>query len=354
MIAKRGVFERIKGSGIWWIRWTDQDGHKRREKAGTYSAAQKLLAKRHTQKLEGKKFPENLRAKTLTFRELCDDAIAHSRSENSEKQTYELRLRIGQLLPEFGSRSVESIKKNDVVAWLAEQSEARDWAASSRNRWQATFSLIFRVGIDNEKIERNPAARIRRKTEGGGRVRFLSDAEERCLRAAIERRFQEFLPHFLLSIHTGMRMSEQYGLDWSQVDLERRQIHLSKTKNGHSRTIPLNSIAVAALNALHGPGKKIKAMPVFPSLRTGESLQGPRGWFSSALEEAKIEGYTWHCNRHTFASRLMMAGVDLRTVAELLGHRTLQMVMRYSHLAPEHQAAAVDRLVEAGDRRDTK
>jgi anti-anti-sigma regulatory factor len=117
---------------------------------------------------------------------------------------------------------------------------------------------------------------------------------------------------------------------------------------------PLNSIAVAALKELHGRGRRMKAMPVFPSVRTGESLQGSRGWFPSALEEAKIEEYTWHCNRHTFASRLVMAGVDLRTVAELLGHRTLQMVMRYSHLAPEHQASAVDRLVESGNRRDTK
>jgi site-specific recombinase XerD len=71
------------------------------------------------------------------------------------------------------------------------------------------------------------------------------------------------------------------------------------------------------------------------------------------LEEAKIQEYTWHCNRHTFASRLVMAGVDLRTVAELLGHRTLQMVMRYSHLAPEHQASMADRLVSFGNRRDT-
>ena len=181
MIAKRGIFERIKGSGIWWIRWTDQDGRKRREKAGTYSAAQKLLAKRHTQKLEGKKLPENLRTKTVTFRELCDDALAHSQSENSEKQTYELRQRINQLLAEFGSRSVESIKKSDIVGWLAEQSEARDWAASSRNRWQATFSLIFRVGIDNEKIDRNPRPAFagRRKAEGASdscptRRRFVS------------------------------------------------------------------------------------------------------------------------------------------------------------------------------------
>jgi hypothetical protein len=95
-------------------------------------------------------------------------------------------------------------------------------------------------------------------------------------------------------------------------------------------------------------------MPVFSSTWSGGALQGSRGWFPTALEEAKIEGYSWHCNRHTFASRLVMAGVDLRTVAELLGHRTLQMVMRYSHLAPEHQASAVDRLVMSENGTDTK
>lgn len=347
MVSRRGIFERVKGSGIWWIRWTDAEGRKRREKVGARSNAEKLLAKRHTQKLERAKLPENLRSKAVTFRELCEDALAHSRAENSPKQTYELELRINQLLPVFGIRPADSIRKNEIVSWLAEESAARDWAASSRNRWQATFSLVFRVGIDNEKIERNPAARIRRKTEGTGRVRFLSDGEELQLRRAISEQFPEFLPHLLLSIHTGMRMSEQYGLRWNQVDFERRQIHLPKTKNGDPRTIPLNTAALDALTALRGAGKPKGTDPVFPSVRTGESLQGSRGWFPTALDEAGIEDYSWHCNRHTFASRLVMAGVDLRTVAELLGHRTLQMVMRYSHLAPEHQASAVDRLVKA-------
>jgi len=244
--------------------------------------------------------------------------------------------------------------KNEVVEWLTEQAEEREWAATTRNRWQATFSLIFRVGLDNERIERNPAARIRKKAEGGGRVRFLSDPEEKRLRAAIERRFADFLPHFLLSIHTGMRMSEQYGLRWNQVDFERRQLHLIRTKNPDSRIIPLNSVALGALQELRGGQTRPGTDPVFPSVRTGDALQGSRGWFSTALEEAKIQEYTWHCNRHTFASRLVMAGVDLRTVAELLGHRTLQMVMRNAHLAPEHQASAVDRLVPAEGRMVTK
>lgn len=342
---QRGIYEKAKGTGIWWIRWTDTEGRKRREKAGSHGVAEKLLIKRRGEALEGTKLPDNLRAKSVTFADLCKDALAHSSAENSQKQTYELRLRIDQLLPVFGSRAADSIRKNEIVSWLAEQADERDWAATTRNRWQATFSLIFRVGMDNEKIERNPAARIRRKTEGGGRVRFLSEAEEKSLCSAIENRFPEFRPHFLLSLHTGMRMSEQYGLLWNQIDFERQQLHLLKTKNGDPRVIPLNSVAVDALGQLQGKDTRPGTSPVFPSVRTGDSLQGSRGWFSTALDDAKVLDYTWHCNRHTFASRLVMAGVDLRTVAELLGHRTLQMVMRYSHLAPEHQTSAVDRLV---------
>jgi len=99
---------------------------------------------------------------------------------------------------------------------------------------------------------------------------------------------------------------------------------------------------------LKGNTKVHGSTPIFPSARNDDgALQGARGWFSSAFEEAGIEGDSRHCSRHTFASRLVMAGVDLRTVADLLGHRTLQMVMRYSHLAEPHKASAVDRLVES-------
>jgi integrase len=94
--------------------------------------------------------------------------------------------------------------------------------------------------------------------------------------------------------------------------------------------------------------------PAFPSLRSGAARQGSRGWFPSALHEAKVLDYTWHCNRHTFASRLVRAEMDRPTVAELRGHSTLQVVMRYAHLDPEHQASAVDRLAKAKKQWDTK
>jgi len=71
---------------------------------------------------------------------------------------------------------------------------------------------------------------------------------------------------------------------------------------------------------------------------------GPRRWFEAALKDARITGFNWHCLRHTFASRLVMAGVDLGTVQELLGHKCIAMSVRYSHLAPKHTLAAVGRL----------
>ena len=83
--------------------------------------------------------------------------------------------------------------------------------------------------------------------------------------------------------------------------------------------------------------------PIFAAKRGGARLLGPRHWFEDAVENAKLVGFTWHDLRHTFASRLVMAGVDLRTVAELLGHKKIQMTMRYAHLAPQHKLAAVEK-----------
>jgi site-specific recombinase XerC len=72
-----------------------------------------------------------------------------------------------------------------------------------------------------------------------------------------------------------------------------------------------------------------------------------RRWFNEALTKAKFKDYSWHCKRHTFASRLVMAGVSLRTVAELMGRRSMQMTMRCARLAPQHTRAAVGRLATA-------
>jgi len=130
-------------------------------------------------------------------------------------------------------------------------------------------------------------------------------------------------------------MSEQYSLKWKQIDFERRQLYLPRTKNGDPRDVPLNATALAALEQLRSASD---GEFVFPH------AESPRGWFLGAVERAALKDYTWHCNRHTFASRLVMAGVDLHTVGELLGHRTAQMTKRYAHLSVNHKQSAVERI----------
>jgi site-specific recombinase XerD len=133
-------------------------------------------------------------------------------------------------------------------------------------------------------------------------------------------------------------------------------ISLPKTKTGRARHIPLNAIALQAFHERKQAQQEYEAKQnekgvdhaasVYVFRDAGRDPQhNYRRWFNEALAEAKIKDYSWHCNRHTFASRLVMAGVDLRTVAELMGYSSIQKTMRYAHLAPQHNRAAVDRLV---------
>jgi integrase len=349
----RGIVERVSGSGIWWIRWTDHEGKRHFEKAGRRSDAVTLLAKRQHEKLLRRKLPERLQGgSTLTFGQLAQDALAHSTEENGERSTKELALKLAIISEAFDHRPAEGISKQDIQDWLLEQTEERKWSAATRNRYQAAFSLVFRVAVDNEKLTINPASRIKRKAEHNDRIRFLSPKEEVKLTKIVRENWPEHLPALMISLHTGMRASEQFGLQWSDVSLTRKSITLSHTKAGRTRHVALNAIALEAFKTLKGT-VTTSSGPVF-LYEDGNPVHTARGWFETAVEMAELKDYTWHCNRHTFASRLVMAGVDIRTVAQLMGHSTIQMTMRYAHLAPEHTQAAVDRLVSPSARLATK
>ena len=125
------------------------------------------------------------------------------------------------------------------------------------------------------------------------------------------------------------------------MNFDQKVLTIARSKHGGERHVPLNDVAVAALLTAHSFNNRQSA--VFLNCY-GERLQTPRKWFESCVKEAGLKDFTWHCLRHTFASRLVMAGVDLRTVQELMGHKTIQMTVRYAHLAPKHQLAAVQRL----------
>ena len=147
----------------------------------------------------------------------------------------------------------------------------------------------------------------------------------------------------LVSLNTGMRRGEVFELTWKEADLDRREITVdgAKAKSGQTRHIPLNDQAWSTLSDWRMQAGE--SALIFPS-RDGGQFNNVRKSWEAVLVAAEVEDFRWHDMRHTFASKLVMAGVDLNTVRELLGHSDIKMTLRYAHLAPEHKAAAVAKL----------
>jgi site-specific recombinase XerD len=331
-MRQRGIFEKVPGSGVWWIRFVDAAGRYRREKAGTKSTAIALYRKRKTDTLEGKKLPEKLRRATVTFAEIARDTLAYSKVHKAATSYRCDAGRIEVLLGWFREYPAESITAQDIEREFQKQ----EWSPATCNRYRALLSLTYRLAIRNGKLKENPARLVPHRLEDNGRIRFLSAEEETALRNAVEAKCPQRLPEFTLALSTGLRLSEQYGLLWENVSLPLRMLTIPRSKNGTMRHVPLNQAAVKTLETLR------KLYPASELVCGG--AKEPRRWFEPALKDAKVANFSWHCLRHTFASRLVMAGVDIRTVQELLGHKTIGMTVRYSHLAPKHTLAAVERL----------
>jgi len=351
----KGVFEKVKGSGIWWIRYTNETGKRVTAKVGTFSTAAKVYDQRTTEIRLGILLPVSQRRGTK-FSELVTDAIKFS--EKHHRATKDFKQRVELALPAFGDRIAESITTRELQDWVDEMAEGREWTGGTQNRFKSSLSTVFREGMRAGKVSVNPARLIRRSKESLGRVRFLSYEEEAKLRKVIALNLpgrindegKSAFAQLDVALHTGMRKSEQFTATWEQVDLEKGYIYLSMTKNGSDRFVTLNSAAVQVLKSLQ-KRHKLLGLPsdstLFHSKRDG-LIKNPRKWFATALEQAKIKGVTWHTLRHTFASRLVMAGVDLKTVQELMGHKTIAMTARYAHLAPTHKLQALETLVRPG------
>jgi site-specific recombinase XerD len=326
----RGVFERKPGE--WWICYWDAAGRKRREKAGTWASARDLYTKRKNEALQGKKLPETLRRATIPFAEIARDALAYSKAYKAST-TYRCDTgRMEVLLRWFREYPAESITAQDIER----QFQKQEWSPATPNRYRALLSFTYKLAIRNGKVKENPARLVQHRLEDNARIRFLSADEETALRKAIEGKCPERMAELDLALNTGLRLSEQYGLRCENVSLPLRVLTITRSKNGAMRHVRLNQAAVKALETLR------RQYPDSELVCGG--AREPRRWFEPVLKDAKVAGFSWHCLRHTFASRLVMAGVDIRTVQELLGHKTIGMTVRYSHLAPKHMLAAVERL----------
>jgi len=340
----RGIFEKVPGSRIWWIRYVDAHGRYRREKAGTWGNADKLLTKRKNEALEGKKLPE-LRRRTVLFEELADDAVKYIEGRYARPADDVARMNL--LKDCFQNRAADSLTAGEIQNVLDALTLKKEWSPSSRNHHHNLFSLAYRLGILQGKVKESPLRGLRRKTENNCRVRFLTTEEEDKLRSIIRSK-PEWAEHEVeldLALHTGLRRGSMYlGLVWENVDLKTRVAVIPRTKNGERVVVPLNAAAMRVLAIFRsrgdGTGRVVRNA-------AGETLSVNAHWFVPAVRGAGIKDFRWHDCRHTYASRLRQAGVPLGNIAELLGHKGLAMSRRYAHLSISNLHEAVSRIANS-------
>lgn len=180
------------------------------------------------------------------------------------------------------------------------------------------------------------------------RSRFNDWRQARNLEPLPEKRSGEFpdrlTPIVVLALNTGMRRGEIFNLNWSDVDFSKASLQVlgPGAKSGRTRHIPLNTKAIEILKKWRR--QSTETGRVFPGDRGGRLTNINRAW-AALIKRAELPDFRFHDCRHHFASSLVMADVPLNTVRELLGHSEISMTLRYAHLAPEHKAEAVQKLV---------
>ncbi len=225
---------------------------------------------------------------------------------------------------------------------------AKERAPSTVNRYLALLSHACTIAEREwEWMESNPLRKIGRLQEANGRVRYLSDDErDRLLSAAKASTHPHLYAIVLLALTSGARKGEILGLHWKNVDLASKRAILHNTKNRERRTLTLVSPVIKELKKLNKV-RRIDTDLIFTHPATGKPnpFYFDNAW-REARAKAKLKDFRFHDLRHSCASYLAMNGATTAEIAAVLGHKTLAMVKRYSHLSDEHVRGVVERTAE--------
>lgn len=226
---------------------------------------------------------------------------------------------------------------------------------ATANRYTQSLGHVFTIAVKEwEWASQSPILRITKYKESRGRVRFLSDEERAALLTACQQSDNPYLYMVvILALSTGARKMEILGLKWQDINFERGVIVLHETKNGERRVIPLQGYAMELIRE-HRKIPILGCPYVFPSKfvkkdALGKPIYQPidiRTAWEMALKKAGIKDFRFHDLRHSAASYLAMNGASLAEIAEVLGHKTLQMVKRYAHLSEAHTSEIVAKMNE--------
>ncbi|NGX41014.1 MAG: Tyrosine recombinase XerD [Candidatus Anoxychlamydiales bacterium] len=284
------------------------------------------------------------------FNQLADRYIASVLPEkktasDQKAQLFWWKKHIGNMLLADITPSIISEYKEKLLTEKTKKGKKR--TGSTANRYLSIISHVFTVACKEWGwVRENPLSFVSKLKEPKGRVRFLSDDErERLLTTCKSSKNSYLYTIVVLALSSGMRLGEILNLTWSNVDFKHQRIILEETKNGERRQVPLKGRALDLLKLLQEKHSLCTKL-LFPSKAFFNKPTDIRSAWEYALKKAKIENFKFHDLRHSCASYLAMNGCTIVEIAGVLGHKTLQMVKRYSHLSDSHLSEVVSRMNE--------
>ncbi len=358
-MARKGIYKR---GNVWWLMYVTETGKVIRRTSGTtdYREAESMLIASQKAVRDGKHC-DTVKITNSTLHELKDKYLEWMRGQHKSADTKEYR--IDDIVSHFGDIPLKRFN-TQMVEQYQTKLKTRKLKDSSVNKNVSILKAMIKKAVDWEMTAEETLKRVRKAKnfkEPKGRVRFLSLEEAKNLVSVCDGHLQ---PLVITALNTGMRRGEIFNLTWDNVDLQHGFITLTDTKNGEGREIPINETMRATLNKLprhfvdvpmkgkdgkiqtDEDGKVLTTKELVPYLfhdpKTLKPYTHVKRSFATALKNAGITKFRFHDLRHTFASQLVMAGVDLTAVKELLGHKDIKMTLRYAHLAPAHKRNAVN------------
>jgi len=330
------IFKRGK---IWWIDYEYKD----RRMRYSLKTRSKRAAELKLKQIDIQIVREELNVvvpRRVSFSEFSSRFLRWYRVQNSEKAFKDYRnLFKSTIKPYFKEYYLNDIGTEIVEEYKIQRAETIKPA--SVNKELTALRHLFNKAIQWGYLAENPLRHVKKLKVSQRKFRFLSLEE---IDLVLKNSPDYLRPIIITAIHTGLRKSELFRLEWSDVDLTNRRISVTAkedehTKNYKNRDIPMSIQLVECLSNLER-----KSSWVF-SKKDGSRYSG---WIRKSLEsiaiKTGIQRFTMHDLRHTFASQLVMEGIDLPTVQRLMGHANISTTMIYAHLAPDHLKGAINRL----------
>lgn len=319
--------------GKWYLDFTFNKKRIRHFGGYTKEQARNTLIKLKADKLDEKRGYKKIAQPDIGFMEFAREFIdIYSKQNKRSWERDESALR--SLASFFKGKSIQNIGSEFIERYKAWR--RTEVAPGTVNRELTFLKTMFNKAVEWGRLESSPLRKVKKLREPNFKERILSSAEMKRL---FDVSSSNLKPILIIALNTGMRRGEILNLKWENVSLSKRCIHIEDSKSGKSRDIPMNALVVEALSTLCQDSKY-----VFYNSTTGSAFKNIRTGFMTACKNAEIKGLRFHDLRHTAATRMVEAMVDLVTVSKILGHSSIQMTMRYAHPTPENMRLAVEKL----------